>query len=289
MTAPDILQEIKRRVASVEPNAAGVQGIRVRRVCKRAVRTILLVLFNLHSLAYSQDPTVFVSDANGRYGVRDDKGETIIPEKYASISILPDGNFLVFEEDPGWPMIMNNQGEIMVSKTNHIAKVLDAFDGHFICQYYKDGQLADLAVLKARDIVLFNFPSKYIHAEFVKDSCHTFVSAQTLTPGERLAVELDGTPLTGPGNAHFDNIKGSFKPCNGYAVVLKNHGHDGILFGVYDIRKKKMIIPCDFSDVVFDRESGYIKAFDKVKTLTYDLYDIHGQLVRTWEQIDSSR
>jgi hypothetical protein len=272
MTAPDILQEIKRRVAFVAPNAAGVQGIRVRGVCKRAVRTILLVLFNLHSLAYAQDPSLFVSDANGKYGVRNDNGETIIPEKYASISILPDGSFLV-----------------LVSKTNHIAKVLDAFDGHFICQYYKDGQLADLAVLKARDIVLFNFPSKYIHAEFVKDSCHTFVSAQTLIPGERLAVDLDGTPLTGPENVHFDHIKGSFRPCNGYVVVLKNHGHDGILFGVYDIRKKKMIVLCDFSDVVFDRESGYIKAFDKVKTLTYDLYDIHGHRVRTWEQIDSSR
>ncbi len=252
---------------------------------KRAIKASILFTFLFNSSAFAQGTTVFMSDANGKYGVRDKKGETILPAKYASILLLSDGSLLVYEEDPGWPMIMNEQGEVLVSKTNSIGKVLDAFDGHFICQYYRDGQLADLVLFKAPDLVLFNFPSTYVHAEFVKDSCYTYVSAQTAMPGEKLLVDLGGKALTGPGNAHFDRIKNLFKPCNGYAVVLKDNGYDGILSGVYDLNNQKMIIPCGFSDIEFDEKAGLIKAYDKVRTLTYDLYDTSGRLVKTWEQI----
>lgn len=260
-------------------------GLHTMHGFKRAFKASILFAFVLNSPAYAQHATVFMSDATGKYGVRNDKGETIIPAKYASILLLSDGSLLVHEEDPGWPMIMNEQGEVLVSKTNYIGKVLDAFDGHFICQYYRDGQLADLVLFKAPDLVLFNFPSTYVHAEFVKDSCYTYVSAQTATPGERLLVDLGGKALTGPGNALFDHIKNLFKPCNGYAVVLKDNGYEGILSGVYDLNNQKMIIPCGFSDIEFDEKAGLIKAYDKVRTLTYDLYDTSGHLVKTWEQI----
>ena len=248
-------------------------------------KIFFLLLFVFNYSAYSQTYSVSVSELNGKYGVKNSKGEIIISEKYASIVLLSDNSFLVYEENPGWPMIINQKGDILVSKTNQIGKVLDTFNNHFICQYYKDGKMADLVLFKAPDRVLYNFPVKYIHAEFVKDSCYTYVSAQTLTPGEKLAVDMNGVALTGSENINFDYIKELFKPCNGYALVLKNKGYDGILSGVYDLNNKKMIIPCNFSDVEFDKETGLIKAFDKVKTSTYNLYDTKGQLVKTWEQI----
>lgn len=271
-------QKEKDSISSLTNNIKTMQAYHKR----GSILFLLMFIFNFS--AYSQNSTV-VSGTNGKYGVKNNKGEIIIPEKYASILILADDNFLVYEEDPGWPMIINRKGEVLVSKTNYIGKVLDAFDNHFICQHYKDGQLADLVLLKAPDIVLYNFPLKYIHADFVKDSCYTYVSAQTSTPGEKLSVDMNGKRLTGPENINFDYIKGLFKPCNGYAVVLKDKGYEGTLSGVYDLNNKKMIIPCNFSDVEFDNKTGLIKAFDKVKTLTYDLYDIKGQLVKTWEQI----
>ncbi|MCC6384396.1 MAG: hypothetical protein LC117_05785 [Bacteroidia bacterium] len=248
-------------------------------------KIFFLLLFIFNYSAYSQTYSVLVSELNGKYGVKNNKGEMILPEKYASIVLLSDNSFLVYEDNPGWPMIINQKGDILVSKTNHIGKVLDTFNNHFICQYYKDGKMADLVLFKAPDMVLYNFPIKYIHAEFVKDSCYTYVSAQTLTPGEKLAIDMNGLILTGPDDINFNYIKELFKPCNGYAVVLKNKGYEGILSGVYDLNNKKMIIPCNFSDVAFDKETGLIKAYDKVKTLTYNLYDTGGQLVKTWEQI----
>lgn len=260
-------------------------NIKTRQVGKKIIKIFFLLISIFNFSAYSQTATVFVSEINGKYGVKNNKGETVIPEKYASILLLADNSFLVYEEDPGWPMIINQKGETLVSKTNYIGKVLDAFDNHFICQYYKDGQLADLVLFKAPDSVLYNFPLKYIHAEFVKDSCYTFINAQTSTPGEKLCVDMNGKKLTGTENMNFDYIKELFKPCNGYAVVMKNKGYEGTLSGVFDLNNKKMIIPCNFSDVKFENKTGLIKAFDKVKTLTYDLYDISGKLVATWEQI----
>lgn len=248
---------------------------------------VISLFFSVLSFSgYSQNNSFYVSELNGKYGVKNDKGETIVPEKYASVLILSDGSFLVYEENPGWPMIINRKGETLVSKTNYIGKVLDAFESHYICQYYKEGKMADIVLIKAPDVILYNFPLKYIHAEFVKDSCYTYVDAQTLTQGEKLLLDINGKLLTGADNVqNFDYIKKLFRNCNGYAVVLKNKGYDGILSGVYDLYKKKMIIPCNFSDIEFDEKTGLIKAYDKVKTLTYNLYDMSGQLVRSWEEI----
>ena len=250
------------------------------------LKTLFLFIFAINSSAFSQNYSVVLSELNGKYGVKNNKGEIILPEKYASISLLSDSNFLVYEENPGWPMIINEKSEVLVSKTNYIGKVLDAYDNHFICQYYKDGKLADLVLFKAPDIVLHTFPLRYIQAEFVKDNCFTYVRAQTETPGERLSIDIDGKALTGPENTNFDYIKGLFKQCNGYAVVLKNKGYEGILSGVYDLNNRKMIIPCNFYDIEFDEKSSLIKAYDKVKTLTYNLYNINGQLVKSWDQIN---
>ena len=243
----------------------------------------LILAYNLS--AFSQNYTVFRSDSNGKYGVKNDKGEAVIPERYASILLLSDGNFVVYEENPGWPMIINQKSEVLVSKTNYIGKVLEGYNNHFICQYYKDGKMADLVLFKAPDIVLYTFPLKYIHAEFVKDNCYTYVSAQTETPGEKLSIAIDGKALTGPENIDFDYIKTFFKPCNGYGVVLKNKGNEGILSGVYDIDNRKMIIPCNFSDIEFDEKNSLIKAYHKVQTMTYNLYNMNGELVKTWDQI----
>jgi hypothetical protein len=84
---------------------------------------------------------------------------------------------------------------------------------------------------------------------------------------------------------NFDYIFRFFKPCNGYASVMKNKGYEGTLKGVYDFNKNKVVLPCDFSDVEFDDKLGLIKAFRKVQTSTYDLYNMQGDLVKKWEQI----
>ncbi len=252
---------------------------------KKTNCVFVLFIFFIKISVYSQTPTYIISETGGKYGLKDNKGTTIIDEKYASITILPDDNLLVYEENPGWPLIINPKGETLVSKTNYIGKVLDAFSNHFICQYYKDGQMADLVLIKATDSVLYNFPLKYIHAEFVKDSCYTYVSAQTKTPGEKLSINLNGKLLTETNNVTFDYIKKFIIPCNGLAVVLKDRGYEGILSGVYDFNNKKLIIPCNYSEIEFETDKKLIKAFDKIKTLTYNLYDMNGNLLKTWEQI----
>lgn len=225
------------------------------------------------------------SEKDGKYGVKNINGQLLVPQKYVSIVQLPENNFLVYEENPGWPMIINLKNDILVSKTNYIGKAIDAWRQHFICQYYKDGKLAELVLIKAPDIVLYTFPSQFLTAEFVKDSCYTYVSAQSATPGEKLLVDLKGKKLTGPENIDFDNIKKIFNPCNGYAIVIKDKGVKGMLYGVYDLGNKKTILPCDFYDIEVDVKAGFIKAYKPVYTLTYDLYNFQGVLVKTWDQI----
>lgn len=252
----------------------------------RTAYRLIVVLFLLsNSCVFAQELSVVRSETNGKYGVKNEKGEIIIAQKYASVIILSGNSFVVYEEDPGWPMIINQKGEVLVSKTNYIGKVLEAYNNHFICQYYKDGRMADLVLFKAPDMVLYTFPIKYIKAEFVKDDCYSYVMAQTENPGERLSVDLKGKALTGTQNLNFDFIKGMFKPCNGYAVVAKDKGYDGVSFGVYDLTNNKQIIPCDFYDVAFDEKTTQIKAYNKVQTSTYNLYNMQGQLVKTWDQL----
>lgn len=243
----------------------------------------LLLLLNFPAL--SQKFTLSSPDANGKYGVKNDKGVLVIPQQYVSIVPLPEDNFLVYEENPGWPMILNQKNQVMVSKTNYIAKALDAFNSYFICQYYKDGKMAELVLFKAPDIVIYTFPLSYISAEFVRDSCYTYIRAQTVNPGEILSVDLYGKNITDAGNGGFDYIKGLFKPCNGYAIVMKEKGAAGNLYGVYDIINKKMIMPCSFYDIAYDEKERLIKAFKPVYTSTYDLYNLQGVLVKTWDQL----
>lgn len=262
-----------------------MKKVKVVQMYKRAIKISFLLIFGLKFSAYSQNSTLVISEKDGKYGVRNNKGETVIEEKYASVILLSDNNMLVYEENPGWPMVINQKGEILVSKTNYIGKVLDAFANHFICQYYKDGKMADIVLIKAPDVVLYNFPLRYTYAEFVRDSCYTYVSAQTLAPGEKLSIDINGKIIAGADNADFDYIKEILKPCNGLAVVLKNKGYEGTLSGVYDLNNKKMIIPCDFSDIELEKESKLIKAFDRVYTSTYSLYDMKGKLIKTWDQI----
>lgn len=250
---------------------------------KNMMKILLLCLCLSCFPAFSQN--FYLSQTGDKYGVKNDKGVQVVPEKYASVIILSGGYFVVYEENPGWPMIINQKNEVMVSKTNYIGKAIDAYDNHFICQYYKDGKMADLVLIKAPDSVKYNFSLKYLRAEFVKDDCYSYVSAQTETPGEMLAVSLKGNAITGPQNTNFDYIFRFFKPCNGYASVMKNKGYEGTLKGVYDFNKNKMVLPCDFSDVEFDDKLGLIKAFRKVQTSTYDLYNMQGDLVKKWEQI----
>lgn len=244
---------------------------------------ILLLLLNYPVL--SQKFTISAPDANGKYGVKNDKGTLVIPQQYVSIVPLPEDNFLVYEENPGWPMILNQKNQVMVSKRNYIAKALDAFNSYFICQYYKEGKMAELVLFKAPDSVVYTFPVNYLSAEFVRDSCYTYVRAQTINPGERLSVDLKGKAIMESGTTGFDYIKRLFKPCNGYAIVMKEQGAAGTLHGVYDLTGKKMILPCRFYDIEFDEQAGLIKAFKPVYTATYDLYNLQGGLVKTWDQL----
>lgn len=263
--------------SSIQPSL-----IRAARRNVRALSSLLLLAASIP--AWAQQFSLSRSEASGKYGVQDDKGQMIIPQQYASIGILADGNFLVYEEDPGWPMVINSKKEVLVSKTNYIYRVLDAFDGHFLCQYYKDGRPAELVLIKAGDKVLHTFAPAYIHGEFIKDPCFTWVKAQTVTPGELLAVDLMGNALTGPGNPHFDYIRDTFKPCNNYVIVMKG-GADGTSSGVYDLGSKKMIIPCSFDHIEYDAANQLIKTYHKQYTQTYDLYNMQGVLHQRWEQI----
>ncbi|MFN5380178.1 MAG: hypothetical protein ACK5CD_04315 [Bacteroidota bacterium] len=246
---------------------------------------IMLISFISALPAFSQSYVIVRSESDGKYGVKNENNELIIPQHYVSITLLPESNFLVYEEDPGWPMIINNRNDILVQKNNYIAKALDAYQNHFICQYYKEGKLAELVLFKAPDTVLYTFPLKYISASFKKDSCYTYISAQTSVPGEQLSVSLRGNALTGTEHIDFDYIKSLIKPCNGYAIVIKNSANGDYAYGVYDLNHSKVIIPCNFYDIEFDEKNNQIKTFHKVYTSTYDLYDINGVRLKTWDQI----
>jgi hypothetical protein len=235
----------------------------------------------------AQNFTISQSTTDGNYGVKNEKGEIVVPFKYASILPLPEGNFVVYESNPGWPMIINQKNEVLISKENYFGKALDAHNNHFICQYYKDGKMADLVLLKAKDSVVYKFPPQYLIAEFVKDPCYTFVRAQTATAGELLAVNMNGKIISGTNeNQNFDFIKGTVKPCNDLAIVLKKQANGELNSGVHHLKTGKMILPCNFYDVEVDEKRNALKAYKKVYTSTYDLYDMKGTLIQTWEQIN---
>ena len=88
--------------------------------------------------------------------------------------------------------------------------------------------------------------------------------------------------MTGAENPKFDQITKIFSPCNGYAIVMKDKGYQGILYGVYDLTKNTVILPCDFYDI--EVKAAFIKAYEPGYTLTWDVYTVQGVLVQTWDQ-----
>ncbi|MFN8777715.1 MAG: hypothetical protein ACK5XV_13220 [Flavobacteriales bacterium] len=77
----------------------------------RGVSSLMVIMLSIYTPAFTQDFTITPPGEEGKIGLMDVHGQLLVPRKCVSIVPPPKNNFLVYQENPGWPMMPDYQSE----------------------------------------------------------------------------------------------------------------------------------------------------------------------------------
>ena len=233
--------------------------------------------------------TIKAQNDQDKYGVLNYKAEVILPFKYDYLRGIFDTDLYTVQENKNDPSIsvIDKKGVFQFDKKG-LYMINDHNANYFIAQLYIDNKIENVLLDKKGNTVVKLANS----ARFLKSHLSNNSKFENCN-----LIDLEGVGVYPDIKHSLLNIKGEeviaadkwhffILNCN-FIQVQKAKGNGEYIYGVYDLEKKKMIIPIQYPKIEL-RENGtkIMAGTSSVYNIDveYDLYDLSGNKISSYKK-----
>lgn len=233
--------------------------------------------------------TITAKNEQDKLGILNYKGEVILPFKYDYLRGIFGTDLYTVQENKNDPAIsvINKKGVLLFSKVG-LYMINDHNDNYFIAQLYINNQIENVLLDKKGNTVLklsnqARFLKSFSSDKLKFDNCNLIdlEVAGSYPNIKHSLINIKGEELIASDNWYFSILN-----CN-LIKVQKDKGNGEYIFGVYDLEKKKMIVPVQYPKIELRENNTKIMAgTSNVYNIEveYDLYDLNGNKISSYKK-----
>ncbi len=233
--------------------------------------------------------TITARNNQDKYGVLNYKGEVILPFKYDYLRGIFNTDLYTVQENKNDPSvsIIDKKGVFQFAKKG-LYMINDHNDNYFIAQLYIENKIENVLLDKKGNTIL-KLPNR---ADFLKshpssnpkfENCNLIdlESSDAYPNAKHSLLNIKGEELIASDKWYFSLLN-----CN-LIKIQKDKGNGEYIFGVYDLEKKKMIVPIQYPKIELRENNTKIMAgTSRVYNIDveYDLYDLSGNKISSYKK-----
>ena len=233
--------------------------------------------------------TIKVLNDQNKYGLLNFKGETILPFKYDYLRGIYNTDLYMAQENKNDPSVsvIDKKGIFQFDKKG-LYMINDVNDNYFIAQLYVDSKIENVLLdKKGNSLVKLPSPARFLKSHPSDnpkfDNCNLIdlESLDAYPNTKHSLLNIKGEELIATDKWYFSPLS-----C-GFIKVQKPLGDGGDIFGVYDLTKRKLIIPIQYPKIELRENSTKIMAgTSRVYNIDveYDLYDLNGNKTSSYKK-----
>ncbi len=222
---------------------------------------------------------VYVINQNNKTGLLNYKNEELLPFKYDYVRGICNSNlYMVKENNNDLTISIIDIKENILFKKERLYDIVDCNENYFIAQMYNAENKIEYRLLDKKGYELFTFSN---NASFLKsyssdklkfDNCN-LIDLESYPNNKHSLLNIKGEELIASDNWFFSILN-----CN-LIKIQKNKGNGEFIFGVYDLERKKLIVPIQYPKIELRENNTKIMAGTSSVyniDVEYDLYDLSG-------------
>ena len=216
-------------------------------------------------------------NSDGKFGVLNETGKTIIPFEYEDLVMFDDNLFSVSKA--GWAKhtIIDDKNKVIIPERD--IRYVNYEKGFFIAEGSMSGKESYFVIDKTgKELfkiakqneawITFNFDNK-------TSGCTYFDYEIKNDKGQRVRGLYDTKGTLVLPAEYYTVIPST---CN--TIIISKKTGDDIKYGVYDVLTKKTIVPHNYYSISYQKAENNLKAYKDSKYSSFDLFDLKGNIIK---------